>query len=207
MDDEDERFKCNLGMEMTKRLIGCSITFTTLNQTIHITRFISVTLSETLSSSDGTDSYYKINFSYIGNSSFPIPDRLSGLGFSIDRRAEQFGFRLGGLLEKGEVFINIEENSIKLTVNVFNIRKIEDEINISLIIKITIPPKEEREKIFKRYKQQEKDIYTDEDTNTIKKAFQVGATAVGAVILAKIIKAGIGAILSGPFGAFVGLAT
>ena len=207
MEDIDDSFKCGLGEEMTRRLIGYSITFTTLNQTIQINKYISVTLSESLSSSEGNNAYYKINFKYLEDFSFPIPDRFSGLGMSIDSRAEELGMRLGGLLEKGEVFINTYTNSIKLTVNVFKLRKKEDEINISLIIRIIIPPEEEREKVFKRYKQQVKEIYIDEDTNAIKKAFQVGATAVGAVILAKIIKGGIGAILAGPFGAIVGLAT
>ena len=42
--------------------------------------------------------------------------------------------------------------------------------------------------------------------NNIKKAFEIGATAVRWIILSKIIKGGIGAILGGPVVATIGFA-
>ena len=207
MEDEDENFKCQIANEMTKRLIGYSISFEMLNQKIQINEYISVTLYGSLSVSDGNDGYYQISFKYFEDYSFPIPDKFSGFGMSIDRKAEEFGMKLWGLVKYGEVYVNTFFNSLKLTVNVFKLKGSEDELNISLIIKIDYPPDNVRERRVKRYKQEVKEYYRDEDSELLIKAFQVGATAVGAVILAKIIKGGIGAILAGPFGAIVGFAT
>lgn len=207
MEDEDENFKCQIANEMTKRLIGYSISFEMLNQKIQINEYISVTLYGSLSVSDGNDGYYQISFKYFEDYSFPIPDKFSGFGMSIDRKAEEFGMKLWGLVKYGEVYVNTFFNSLKLTVNVFKLKGSEDELNISLIIKIDYPPDNVRERRVKRYKQEVKEYYRDEDAELLIKAFQVGATAVGAVILAKIIKGGIGAILAGPFGAIVGFAT
>ena len=207
MEDEDENFKCQIANEMTKRLIGYSISFEMLNQKIQINEYISVTLYGSLSVSDGNDGYYQISFKYFEDYSFPIPDKFSGFGMSIDRKAEEFGMKLWGLVKYGEVYVNTFFNSLKLTVNVFKLKGSEDELNISLIIKIDYPPDNVRERRVKRYKQEVKEYYGDEDAELLIKAFQVGATAVGAVILAKIIKGGLGAILAGPFGAIVGFAT
>ena len=207
MEDEDEKFKCKIGNELTNRLIGCSADFEMLNQSIQKNEFISVTLYGSLSILYECDSYYKIGFKYSEKNGIPFPNKFSGFGMSIDSRAKEFGIKLWGLVDNGEVYVNVFSNSLKLTVNVFKLKGSEEELNISLIIKINFPPDDVRERSFKRYKQEVKEYYRDEDTEVLIKSLEVGATAVGAVILAKIIKGGIGAILAGPFGAILGFAT
>lgn len=181
-----------LADEITGRLIGVSVSFKYFEQTIFINPFVKVTLSRTIYSSSGNDSYFKIGFNpfeFIPNISFGI--------FDIKPRARELGIKLKPIIDDGEIFINSYENLIRITVNVYKSKWRNYEDSGSVAITIIIPPSSKREG--KRFK--------NEDAQNVQKAFAIGALAVGGIILLKVIKGGIGAIVAGPVGAAIGFAT
>lgn len=195
---------CEVANEIISRLIGFSVNFKYFDQTIYITENISVTLSSSLSymCEGSSDSYFKIAFNpfdYLPNISFGI--------FDIKPRAKEFGMKLKGFIDEGEVFVNASFDTIKIAVNVYKVVGSDCTDTGSVTIAISLPnngdgPYEDEE---------EEEAYemTEErkDAENIKKAFGIGALAVGGIILAKVIKGGIGAILGGPVGAAIGFAT
>ncbi len=182
----------DLADDITYRLIGVSVSFQCFDQTILINPFVKVTLSSSVYSSSGNDSYFKIGFNlfdFIPNISFNI--------FDIKPRARELGMKLKPIIEDGEIFINSYINVIKIVVNVFKSGNKRYGHSGSVIITIIIPPSSKREG--KRFQ--------NEDAKNVLKAFGMGALAVGGVILYKVIKGGIGAIVGGPVGAAIGFAT
>jgi hypothetical protein len=181
-----------LGDEIVSRLIGVSVSFQYFEQTIYINPFVKVELSRTIYSSSGNDSYFKICFNpfdFIPNISFSI--------FDIKPRARELGMKLKPLIDDGEIFINSFRNLIRITVNVYKSKWGNYADSGSVAITIIIPPSSNREG--KRFK--------NEDAQNVQKAFAMGALAIGGIILFKVIKGGIGAIVAGPVGAAIGFAT
>ena len=190
---------CEVANEIISRLIGFSVEFEYFGQTIKITENISVTLSST-TSYISNDSYFKITFNpldYLPTFSIDI--------FDIKPRAKQFGMKLKGFIDEGEVFVNSSFDELEIVVNVYKVAHSYSEDTGSVKITISFPNNRNPPYIC------EDKVYgmTEEsqDAENIKKAFGMGAVAVGGIILAKIIKGGIGAILGGPVGAVLGFAT
>ena len=181
-----------LADEITGRLIGVSVRFQYFEQTIFIYPFVKVTLSRAIYSSSGNDSYFKFGFNLFEY----IPTISLGI-FDIKPRAKELGIKLKPIIDDGEIFINSSGNLIRITVNVFKTRLRSYEDSGSIAITIFIPPSSKREG--KRFK--------NEDAQNVQKAFAMGALAVGGVILYKVAKGGIGAIVGGPVGAAIGFAT
>ena len=191
---------CEVADEITRRLIGFSVSFKYFNQTIYINNYISVTLSSSISSSYYYDSYFKITFNpldYLPIFNFNI--------FDINPRAKEFGMKLKGFIDEGEVFINSSLDRISIVVNVYKVVNSDCTDTGSVKITIILPENRNDPDNCQNYANEKTEEI--EDANKIKKAFGIGALAVGGIILAKIIKGGIGAILGGPVGAAIGFAT
>ena len=105
--------------------------------------------------------------------------------------------KLSPIINDGEIFVNSFKNLIKIVVNVYKSKLLDCKDTGSVIITIFILPSSSREG--KKFE--------NEDAQKIQKAFVMGALALGDIILFKIIKGGIGAILAGPIGAAIGFAT
>ena len=181
-----------LANEITYRLIDIDVSFQYFEQTILINEFVTVTLSRTVYSSSENDSYFKIGFNllnYIPNLSFNI--------FDIRPRAKELGMKLAPIIDDGEIFINSYGDLIRITVNVYKRKWSNFGDSGSVVITIIIPPSSNREG----------KSLEDNDAKMVQKAFAMGALAVAGIILFKIIKGGIGAILGGPIGAAIGFAT
>ena len=133
----------------------------------------------------------------IGFNFFDFIPNISSDIFDIKPRAKELGMKLKPLINDGEIFINAAGNYIRIAVNVYKSKMNNIEDSGSVIITIYIPPSSKREgKSFK-----------DEDAYKVKKAFSIGFKAVAGIILFKILKGGIGAIMGGPVGAAIGFAT
>ncbi len=192
--------ECSVANEITRRLIGISVNFTYFGQTVYYNNYISVTLSSSIIYSDGSDSYFRITFNpldyIIPNISFSI--------FDIKPRAKEFGMKLKRFIHEGEVFINSSMDKITIVVNVFKVVHSNSTQTGSVIIKISLPNNRNNLDYCLNY------AYEDEEekeyAKKIGEAFRIGALAVGGIIVAKIIKGGIGAILGGPVGAVLGFA-
>ncbi len=177
---------------ITCTLIGISVSFKYFEESILINPFVNVKLSRSLYYSNSEDSYYKIGFNlfeFIPDFSFDI--------FDIKPRAKELGMKLKPFINDGEIFINAAENFIRIAVNVYKNKVNDIEDKGSVIITIFIPPSSKRER----------KSFNDEDANEVKKAFSMGCIAVGGIILFKVLKGGIGAIMAGPVGAAIGFAT
>jgi hypothetical protein len=117
--------------------------------------------------------------------------------FDIKPRAKELGMKLTPIIDNGEIFINSYSNVIKIVVNVYKAKFRNYGDSGSVTIEIMIPPSSNREG--KRFE--------DKEAHNVLKAFAMGALAVGGVILYKVAKGGIGAIVGGPVGAAIGFAT
>ena len=129
---------CEVANEIVDRLIGFSVNFTYFGQTIQITDNISVTYSSIISFSS-SDSYFKICFNpldYLPNLSFSI--------FDIKPRAKEFGMKLKGFIDDGEVFVNSSFNAIKIVVNVYKVVYSSCTDTGSVTIKISLPDNRNR---------------------------------------------------------------
>ena len=189
---------CKVANEITERLIGYSVSFRYFDTTIYINNYISITLSSSISYVSSSDSYFKITF----NPFDYLPDFSFLNIFDIKPRAKQFGMKLKGFIDEGEVFVSSFLDTISIVVNVFKVVDSDCTDTGSVIITIHLPDNKNKPNNYAYEKTEE-----NEDANKIKEAFGIGALAVGGIILAKIIKGGIGAILGGPVGAAIGFAT
>ena len=181
-----------LANDITSTLIGFSVSFKYFEESIMINPFVNVKLSRSLYYSNSEDSYCKIGFNLFDF----IPD-LSFNIFDIKPRAKELGMKLKPFINDGEIFINAFENFIRIAVNVYESKVNNIKDKGSVIITIFIPPSSKRER----------KSFNDEDANQVKKAFSMSCVAVGGIILFKVLKGGIGAIMGGPVGAAIGFAT
>lgn len=182
----------DLANEITYRLIGVNVNFKYFEQTILVNPFLRVTLSRSVYCSFGSDSYFKISFNPLNF----LPTISLGI-FDIKPRAKELGMKLTPIIDNGEIFINSYSNVIKIVVNVYKAKFGNYGDSGSVTIEIMIPPSSNREG--KRFE--------DKEAQNVLKAFAMGALAVGGVILYKVAKGGIGAIVGGPVGAAIGFAT
>ena len=191
---EDEFDVANLIVE---RLIGFKVCFEKYSQIIPINEYIKVILSGSVSMSTTGDSVFTFGFdknSYIPDISFDI--------FNINPRAKELSMKIDDIVKKGKVVVNSEFNYVTIIVIVLESDYDNIDFSGTIGIQIEIP----RGKNYS-YSPQYEYEYEEEKDKTVEKAFKIGALAVGAVLVGKIIKGGIGAIIGGPIGAAIGFAT
>ena len=191
---EDEYDVANL---IVGRLIGCKVCFKKYEEEIYVNEYITVILSENVSMSISGDSVFTIGFtknSLIPDISFDI--------FNINPRAKELSMKIDDIVDKGKVVVNSDLSCVKIIVVVEESSYDGIDFSGTIGIKIEIP----RWKDYSYSPQYEYD-YEEEKDKTVENAFKIGALAVGAVLVGKIIKGGIGAIIGGPIGAAIGFAT
>ena len=183
--------------DIVYQAIGYSVTFRYIEETIYISDNIWVTLSSSFCMDSG-DSYFKIGFNpfdFLPTISFDI--------FDIKPTAREIGLKLKGIIEDGSVCINSSFDTITIGINIKQLK--DEDYTFSGSIEITIKLPERRDD--EENEASEKNEQERRDLENLQKAFGIGALAVGAIVLGKIIKGGIGALVGGPIGAAIGLAT
>ena len=183
--------------DIVDRAIGYRVNFRYIGETISISNYIWVTLSESFCMDSG-DSYFKIGFdpwNFLPTISFDI--------FDIKPSAREIGLKLKGIIKEGSVCISSSFDRITIGINIDHLKDEDYTFSGSIVITIKLPERRDDE---------ENEVYAEnekekEDLKNIQKAFGLGALAVGAIILGKIIKGGIGALVGSPIGAAIGLAT
>lgn len=123
--------------------------------------------------------------------------------FDIIPKAREIGLKLQGIIEDGEVIINTDFNRISIIINVYRAKNRHFFFSGSIIITINMP---EINNIKYKRKSYERDREEKQDFQNIIKAIGIGVAAVGAVVLTKMLCAGIGGLAAGPVGVVVGLA-
>ena len=183
-----------LAENIVYKLIGVSVNFSWEEGTIRVNPYLKVTFTKSIDISMNGDSYFKIGFNplnFIPNISFDI--------FNINPRAKELGMKLIGLIDDGEICVNSSFTSLKIKVKVFKSNRKYGNCSESVIIEIIFPER--------RNNQKNRSYENNQDYANVKKAFTISALAVGGIILAKLIKGGIGAVVAGPVGAAIGFAT
>ena len=139
------------------------------------------------------DSYYKINPEQFEDTS------SSSSSLDIKPRAKEFGIKLKGLVDSGEVNIYCFDVEMLIIVNVYKICNSNNETKRSILINIVFP-KQRYPPRFDQIKLYE----TFEIADKITKGFKIGIKFPTAIILEVIIKHGISWILVGPICAAIG---
>ena len=180
-----------LAEEIIDRLIGVSVNFSQNEGTIMVNPNLYVTFTTSIGIKMNGNSYFKIGFNplnWLPNFSFGI--------FDISPKAKELGMKLTGLINEGEVCVNCSFNSLKIKVKVIESSGKYNYCSESVIIEIIFPER--------RNYQRNQSYEENQDYINVKKAFGISALAVGAIILTKLIKGGIGAVMAGPVGAAIG---
>ena len=203
IDDEeiDDEKIIKFGGDVASQLLGYSVRFTYFRRSYYISPFVKVSLKKSVSYTS-YDSYFKINFTDAIGPSYSFGQ------FNVSSKAEKLGIKLKGLVDEGEIFINYysESKSIEIAVNVTKIRYLEYEVDFSVIIEFDLYKYKKYLEALQEQEEKEKQK-KNEDAEKIKKAIGAGVAVAGAIVIAKIIKGGIGALLGGPIGAAIGFAS
>ena len=201
IDDEeihDEKI-IRFGGDVASQLLGYLVRFTYYKRSYDISPFVKVSLKKSVSYTS-SDSYFNINFKDEIGPSYSFGQ------FNISSKAEKLGIKLKGLVDEGEIFINYDSESIEIAVNVTKIRYQEYDVDFSVIIEFDLYKYKKYLEALQKQEEREKQK-KNEDVEKLKKAIGAGAAAAGAIVIAKIIKGGIGALLGGPIGAAIGFAS
>ena len=127
--------------QIVYNMIGISVNFKYDEETVYVNEYITVTISKSFYIEKEGDSYYRITFNPLENF---IPDFSSNI-FDVKPRAKEFGIKLKGIIDDGEIFVNSSLNYIKITVCVY---KSGGPFNFSgfkgsIVIKINFPEKDD----------------------------------------------------------------
>ena len=178
------------------RLLGVRVSFFWYEQEMKINPYTKIKLSATTSISTNGDSVF--TFGFVG----PISQSFSYGIYSISPRAEQLAMKIDDIIQKGSIVVKSDFSRIGIIVCATECKGKYSNFTGSIGIIIDLPNNNQ-------YRGQE--CYEYEQSRNIdpevRKAFGLGALALGGILLAKIIKGGIGAILGGPVGAAVGFCT
>lgn len=203
MDDLKDEFI--LANDIVENLLGYSVSFTYYEQIIEINKYAYVKFSK--STSIVNDSYRNSKCKINHNLSSDIYN-FSNDYFSIDDRAQQLAIKLKGIIDNGEVIVNPFSHLIGIQICIYKTSSDYVDFQGSVIIAIKFPSDNERktqlEKSSEYSKNKEEEQEFKKVKTIIKDAANLGKAAIAGVILFKLIKAGIGGLFAGPFGAAVG---
>ena len=104
-----------IASQIVYNMIGISVNFKYDQQTVYVNEYITVTISKSFYIEKEGDSYYKITFNLLLTF---IPDFSSNI-FDIRPRAKEFGIKLKGIIDDGEIIINSSLNTIKISDGVY----------------------------------------------------------------------------------------
>ena len=183
----------DIANEFIYRLIKHNPNFKSFEEIEEMNDYVHLTAINTLYQiPESKDSYYKINPE-------ELDDNSTSSFLNIKPRAKEFGIKLKGLIESGEVSIYAKNVEILILVNIFKICNSNHETKGAIIINIVFP----KERYPPRYDLIKLDeVY--ENADKITKAFKLGKVYAAAIILECIIKKGIKHILAGPISAAIG---
>ena len=190
----NENMTNEIANEITYRLIKYRPDFKSFEEVKEMNDFVSLTSLSTISQlPEKKDSYYKITQEQFEDISSPSSS------FDIKQRAKEFGIKLKGLVDSGEVIITCSDEQLLIIVNVFKICNSINETKGSIILKIIFPkqrhpPKPDQVNLSETFQIADK----------IDRGFKISNQSASAVILETIIKSGIDSILSGPICASIG---
>ena len=190
----------DLPEDIVYRLLGVSVSFDYFDQTLWVNPYTKVTLSNSTYMDLRSDSHFKIGFNLFNlfpNFSFDI--------FSINSRARELGMKLNGLIDDGEISVETSFNYIAIKVCVYKSSFRYANFKGSIKITIYLPPSNNNIKDNYEYNRHVTDEEFEARQNW-KKACAGGMLAIGGFLLFKLIKGGIGFVVSGPVGAAVGFA-
>ena len=165
--------------------------FKEMNDYVHLTSSNSIYPLDQIELSK--HSYYKIK------PEEPEDILDSSSSFDISPRAKEFGIKLKGLIESGEVVIYANDPEMLIVINIFKICNYTNETKGSIIINIEFPKE--------RYPPQDYNLKSDEVfeiAGKITYGFKLGIKYAAAAILECVIKKGITYILAGPICAAIG---
>ena len=201
--ENDKSLNNNMSIDMANeviyKLINYNLNFKSFEELKDMNDYVHLTISNKLyqlpesEESDFKVSYYKINHEELEGTS------ASSSSFDIETRAKEFGIKLKGLIDMGEVTIFSSDIEILITVNILKFCNSTHETKGSIIINIVFP----KQRYPPRYDQIKLDE-TFEIADKITKGFKIGHKFATAVILECIIKKGITSILAGPISASIG---
>lgn len=195
--------------EIASCILGISVKFTFFEQEIIINPYTRVKLVGSCVIQSNPDSQYRLIV--LEPFGIKVPDFIFQNGpFSINPRAYEIAMKLEGLVQDCDVSISCSSNSMKINICVFKTAMFRIPFRGTIIITIDIPPRRNdwtnkfHNYNYKRICQEEEE-YT-KDYSLALKALGLGATALCGFLLSKLIKGGIGLIVSGPVGAAIGFA-
>ena len=188
--------------EIVKRLIGLigfDVTIKQFQKKIKIKKYVSVIVYQEVYESTDGNSYFRLG---VSKCDINFSRNIYLDKFHISTKSEEFAMKINDVVQDGSVLVKAGNTYISIGVSVKKASYYNINFKGTILINIDLPGDEDREK-FRDYVKNSK----NQEAQEIQNAFEIGASAVAGIILAKIIKSGLGAIFGGPVGAAIGFAT